>query len=244
MILDDVNLEREFPHIMHHLQELYMGFIFQDPSKCNVTNWKPDARSHFLTVRGVEVPLTPSAINEILGTADSPSDVLTEMNISPPYQQIRHALCGGAVHCEMDSVWALWLSPVISLCSHESGSSGVDLPINIRAVLKSAMRKARVHQARVPKESVDYMAHLFTTSLDVTKTKGPENIHGPTLTTTERNRRDDMITAYMFGLEMLRSAGRNCNEVPLNELAEALLGLELVFLEPVWDDVPTDEDKR
>ncbi|KAH0768967.1 hypothetical protein KY290_012948 [Solanum tuberosum] len=31
---------------------------------------------------------------------------------------------------------------------------------------------------------------------------------------------------------------------PLNEHAEALLGLGPAFLEPVWDDVPTDEDKR
>uniref|UniRef100_M1DET2 Putative plant transposon protein domain-containing protein n=1 Tax=Solanum tuberosum TaxID=4113 RepID=M1DET2_SOLTU len=74
VILDDVNLEREFPHIKRCLQELHMGFIFQDPSECNVSvvqefyaNWKPDARSHIVIVRGMEVPLTPSAINQILG---------------------------------------------------------------------------------------------------------------------------------------------------------------------------------
>uniref|UniRef100_M1E0V4 Putative plant transposon protein domain-containing protein n=1 Tax=Solanum tuberosum TaxID=4113 RepID=M1E0V4_SOLTU len=259
VILDDVNLERELPPIMHRLQELHMGFIFQDPSECNVSvvrefyaNWKPDARSHFVTVRGVEVPLTPSAINQILGTADAPFDVLMEINISPPYQQIRHALCGAVVHCEMDLAWALWLSPVISLCSHESGSSG--------AVLKLAMRKAIVHRGRryafggliinlcrragVPKESVDYMAPLFTTPLDVTKTKGLENMHGPTLITAERNRRDDMITARMFGLEMLcprngclASSQEQLDEIttkyPLNEHAETLLGLGPTFLEPV-----------
>ncbi|KAG5620256.1 hypothetical protein H5410_005474 [Solanum commersonii] len=81
-----------------------------------------------------------------------------------------------------------------------------DVPIKVGAVLKSDMRKARVHrgrryafgrlitnlcrQAGVPKESVDYIAPLFTTPLDVTKTKGPKNMHGPTLTTAERNRRD------------------------------------------------------
>ncbi|KAG5620326.1 hypothetical protein H5410_005544 [Solanum commersonii] len=31
---------------------------------------------------------------------------------------------------------------------------------------------------------------------------------------------------------------------PLNEHAEALLGLEPSFVEAVWDDVPIDEDKR
>uniref|UniRef100_M1DQL3 Putative plant transposon protein domain-containing protein n=1 Tax=Solanum tuberosum TaxID=4113 RepID=M1DQL3_SOLTU len=202
VILDDINLEREFPHIMCRLQELHMGFIFQDPSECNVSvvrefyaNWKPDARSHFVIVRGVEVPLTPSAINQILGTVDAPSDVLTGINISP------HG------------------------------------------------------RARVPEESVDYMAPLFTTPLDVTKTKRPENMHGPTLTTAERNRRDEMIMALMFGMEMLRhrngcraSTQEQLDEVatkyPLNEQAEELLGLGRAFIEPVWDDVPTDEDKR
>uniref|UniRef100_M1DMD4 Uncharacterized protein n=1 Tax=Solanum tuberosum TaxID=4113 RepID=M1DMD4_SOLTU len=46
---------------MHRLQDLRMGFIFQDPSECNLSvvqefypNWKPDGHSHFVTVRGVE----------------------------------------------------------------------------------------------------------------------------------------------------------------------------------------------
>ncbi|KAG5615721.1 hypothetical protein H5410_015545 [Solanum commersonii] len=153
VILDDVNLEREFPHIMRRLQELHMCFIFQDPSECNVSvvrefyaNLKPDARSHFVIMRGVEVSLTPVLLNQILGTTDDPPDMLMGINISPPYQQA----------------------------------------------------------SDIPEESVDYMAPLFTTPLDVTKTKGPENIHGPILTTTEQNMRDDMITACIFGLEILR----------------------------------------
>ncbi|KAG5577037.1 hypothetical protein H5410_057171 [Solanum commersonii] len=126
-----------------------------------------------------------------------------------------------------------------------------DLPINVGTVLKLVMRKARVHR----EENVDYMAPLFTTPLDVTKTKGLENMHGPTVTTTERNKRDDMITTCMFGLEMLHHRNgcraltqEQLDEIatkyPLNEHTDALLGLGPAFLEPVWDDVPTDEDKR
>lgn len=58
-------------------------------------------------------------------------------------------------------------------------------------------------QTGIPEETVDYMEHLFTTPLDVTKTKGPETMNGPTLTTTERNRRDIVITTHMYCLEML-----------------------------------------
>ncbi|KAH0768966.1 hypothetical protein KY290_012947 [Solanum tuberosum] len=152
---------------MRLLQELYMGFIFQDPSECNISvvrefyaNWKPDALSHFVTVRGMEVPLTPSAINQILGIADASFDVLTGINISPPCQQIRHALCGGAVYCEMDLAWVPWLSPVISLCSHELGSSGV---------VKNCLELFDTTTA-------------FYQGDERSKTKGPENMHGPTLT--------------------------------------------------------------
>ncbi|KAH0712429.1 hypothetical protein KY289_008388 [Solanum tuberosum] len=266
VILDDVNLEREFPHIRRRLQELHMGFIFQDPSECNISvvrefyaNWKPDARSHFVTVQGVE------------STA----------------KWIRHGHRGyhqSYPYAHMNREARVWLKMVMNCLIPGLHFTEVtrdrvclvyalikDLPINVGAVLKSAMRKARVHRgqryafgglitnlcrrAGVPEETVDYMAPLFTTPLDITKTKGPENMHGPTLTTAERNRRDEMIMARMFGLEMLRhrngcraSTQEQLDEVatkyPLNEQAEALLGLGRAFIEPVWDDVPTDEDKR
>ncbi|KAG5620145.1 hypothetical protein H5410_005363 [Solanum commersonii] len=235
---------------MRCLQELHMGFIFQDPSECNVSvvrefyaNWKPDARYHFVIVRGVEVPLKPSAINQILGTADAPSDVLMGINISPLYQQIRHALCGAQStakwirhghrgyhqsypYAHMNREARVWLKIFMNCLIPGLHFTEVmrdrvclvyalmkDLPINVGAVIKSAMRKARVHRGRrytfgglitnlcrragVPNESVDYMAPLFTAPLDVTNTKGPENMHGPTLTTTEHNWRDEMIMARM-----------------------------------------------
>ncbi|KAH0693290.1 hypothetical protein KY285_020387 [Solanum tuberosum] len=173
---------------MHRLQDLRMGFIFQDPSECNLSvvqefypNWKPDGHSHFVTVRGVEVSFTPSVINQVLGTTESSFDILTGLNIIPPYQQIRHTFCG------------------------------------------------------VPKEVVDYLAPLFTRPLDVTETKGLENMHRPTLTTLEGNKRDDVITEQLDEI---------ATRYPLNEHADALLGLGPAFLEPVWDDIPTDEDKR
>uniref|UniRef100_M1DIP7 Putative plant transposon protein domain-containing protein n=1 Tax=Solanum tuberosum TaxID=4113 RepID=M1DIP7_SOLTU len=235
VILDDVHLEREFPHIMCRLQELHMSFIFQDPSECNVSvvrefysNWKPDARSHFVTVRGVEVSLTPSAINQILGTADAPSDVLTGININPPYQQIRHALCGeqstakwirhghrgyhqSYPYAHINREARVWLKIVMNCLIPGLHFTDVtrdrvclvyalikDLPINVGAVLKSSMRKARVHRGRRNGCQASSQEQL-----------------------------DEIATKY-----------------PLNEHAEALLGLGPTFLEPVWDDVPTDEDKR
>ncbi|KAH0714807.1 hypothetical protein KY284_007712 [Solanum tuberosum] len=265
-----------------HKSHTKAKYFSDDPSECNVSvvrkfyaNWKPDARSHFVTVRGVEVPITLSAINQILRTTDAPSDSLTGININPSYQQIRHALCGAHStakwirhghrdyhqsypYAHMNQEARVWLKIFMNCLIPGLHFTEVtrdhvcllyalmkDLPINVGAMLKSAMRKARARRGRryafgrlitnlyrragVPEESVDYMAPLFTIPLDVTKTKGPENMHGPTLTTAECNVRDEMIMARMFGLEMLRHRN-GCRASTQEQLDE--------------DDVPTNEDKR
>ncbi|KAG5592144.1 hypothetical protein H5410_042658 [Solanum commersonii] len=207
-------------------------FLDADPSECNVSvvrefyaNWMPDARSHFVTVRGMEVPLTPAALNQLLGTTDAPLDVLTGINISPPYHHIRHAMCGftEVTRDRVCLVYALMK----------------DLPINVEAVLKLAMRNTRVHRGR------RYAFGGLITNL-YRRAGVPEK---------SLVRRDEMIMARMFGLEMLRhrngcraSTQEQLNEIatkyPLNEQTEALLGLGRAFIKPVWDDVPTNEDKR
>ncbi|KAG5611385.1 hypothetical protein H5410_022666, partial [Solanum commersonii] len=221
VILDDVNLEREFQHIMHRLQELHMGFIFQDPLECNVSvvwefyaNWKLDAHSYFMIVRGME------------STA----------------KWIRHGHRGyhqAYPYAHMNRETQGWLKIVMNYL----------IPgLNFTEV-------TRDRASGSPREECGLHGTFVHHALDVTKAKGSENMHGPTLTTAERNRRDDMITAPMFGLEMLRHKNR-CQasseeqldettlKYPLNEHAEALLGLGPAFLQHVWDDVPIDEDKR
>ncbi|KAG5620101.1 hypothetical protein H5410_005319 [Solanum commersonii] len=55
----------------------------------------PEARSHFVMVCGKNVPITPTSINDILGTPqDTDPLVLTRLSIRPPYQAICHMLCG------------------------------------------------------------------------------------------------------------------------------------------------------
>lgn len=34
VVLEDVNLEMEFPHIRHHFLKLHLGFVFQEPVQC------------------------------------------------------------------------------------------------------------------------------------------------------------------------------------------------------------------
>lgn len=63
-----------------------------------------------------------------------------------------------------------------------------------------------------------------------------------------------MIIGHMFGLDMLdhRNGCRSSTQeqwdeikikYPLNNHVEALLGIRPIFFEPVWDEVPIDEDK-
>ncbi|KAG5606846.1 hypothetical protein H5410_028338 [Solanum commersonii] len=142
--------------------------------------------------------------------------------------------------------------------------------VNIGVVFKSAMQNARVHKghryafgslitrmcraAGVPKDNVDYMALLFAAPMDITRTKGPDIEFGPTLTTAEHHRRDELIMARMYGLEMLRhqngclaSTDMQLGDVerryPLNAHAKALLRIGPEFREPIDDDIPIVEER-
>lgn len=48
------------------------------------------------------------------------------------------------------------------------------------------------------------MAHIEAPSYVVINVQGPKVVTSTILTTAERNRRDELIQAWMFGLEMLR----------------------------------------
>uniref|UniRef100_M1D8H2 Putative plant transposon protein domain-containing protein n=1 Tax=Solanum tuberosum TaxID=4113 RepID=M1D8H2_SOLTU len=140
--------------------------------------------------------------------------------------------------------------------------------LNIRAIVKSAMRKSRVHKghmydfsclitkmcraAGVPKEHLHYMAPLYPAPVDITRTKGTDTEFGPTLTTTERHRRDELITTMMYGLEMLHhqngchsstdmQLGEVARRYPLNDHAKVLFGIDPAFREPVDSDISTNE---
>ncbi|KAH0650056.1 hypothetical protein KY284_029968 [Solanum tuberosum] len=142
------------------------------------------------------------------------------------------------------------------------------IELNIGVVSKSAMQKARVHKRHkyafgglitrmchvpgVPEENVDYMAPLFPAPVGITRTKGPDTEFGQTLTTAEHYKRDKLIIARMYGLEMLChqngclvSTDMQLGDVercyPLNAHAKALFGIGPEFREPVDNDIPTDE---
>ncbi|KAH0781553.1 hypothetical protein KY290_001151 [Solanum tuberosum] len=145
----------------------------------------------------------------------------------------------------------------------------IGIELNIGDVLKSAMRKARVHKgnmydfgglitrmcrvAGVLEENLEYMAPLFQASVDITRTKGPDTEFGPNLTIVERHRRDELIMARMYDLEMLRhqngylsSTDMQLGDVErrytMNDHAKALLGIAPTFREPVNNDILTDEE--
>ncbi|KAG5610826.1 hypothetical protein H5410_022107 [Solanum commersonii] len=107
---------------------------------------------------------------------------------------------------------------------------------------------------QVFRKSVDYMAPLFPALVDITRTKGIDTEFRPIPTTNDRHRRDELIMARMYGLEMLRhqngclvSTYMQLGDVErrymLNAHDKALLGIGFVFREPVDDDISTDEDR-
>jgi len=143
------------------------------------------------------------------------------------------------------------------------------MKLNIEAIIKSSMRKDRVDKgnrygfgglitkmcrvAGVPEENLDYMAPLYPAPVDITRIKGPDTDFGPTLTTVERHRRDELIMARMYGLEMLRhkTSGQPSTNLEiwevnrrylLNNNAKALLGIGPEFRKPTENDIPTDKE--
>lgn len=127
-----------------------------------------------------------------------------------------------------------------------------------RAIIKSTMQKAQVYKgytyafggiitkmcplAGVLEERLDYMARLYPVAVDINRTKGSHTNLGPTLITVEPHKTDELITARMYGLEMLwhRIGGRSSNVeelgkvnsfYPLNAHAEALLGIGLELVD-------------
>lgn len=91
-----------------------------------------------------------------------------------------------------------------------------DLEVNVGAVLKSSIRKARVHkgsrfafggiittlcrQDGMPDKILDYLPATDMDPFDVTNVRGLELEQGPILMTVERHMRDELITAWMFGM--------------------------------------------
>ena len=103
-------------------------------------------------------------------------------------------------------------------------------------------------------KSLDYMAPVYPTlvAVDITRIKGPETDLGHTFTTTKHHRRNELVMARMYGLEMLRhnTSGQPSNVVevheinilyPLNAHVGALFGSGPEFRETTEDDIPTDK---
>lgn len=108
-------------------------------------------------------------------------------------------------------------------------------------------------RAGVPIEGFDYYPHIEASPYVVSNVQGPETFTRPILTVTERAHRDELIQAWMFGLEILRhrtgghpSTTEELAEVeaqyPLNDHVHALLVLGPQFVELVEDDIPSDLD--
>ncbi|KAG5627799.1 hypothetical protein H5410_013017 [Solanum commersonii] len=232
-------------------------------------NWAPEVRSHFVTVHGKNVPITPTCINDILGTPqDTDPLVLTGLNIRPPYQSIRHMLYGPQSMAQWTKHSGKRYHKSLPY-AHMLRETHVWLKLNIGAIIKSSIRKVGVHKrhryafgclitkmcrvAGVPEENLDYMAPLYPAPVDITHTKRPDTNFDPTLTTAKHHRRDELIMARMYSLEMLRhktggqpSTDLEIGEVNrrylLNDHAKALLAIGPEFREPTENDIPTDEE--
>ncbi|KAG5615745.1 hypothetical protein H5410_015569 [Solanum commersonii] len=257
-------------------------------------------RSHFVSVRGVNVTITPTGINGILGTPqDTDPLVLIGLNIRHPYRAIRHTMCGpqsmvkwtkrsgkryhqSLPYAHMLRETRVWLKIVMNclilglqylVITRDRVFWVYALmkatELNIGAVLNRRCERPEfikgtgraVHGYGVPKENMEYIAPLFQAPVDIMRTNGPDTEVRPTLSTAARHRRDALIMAMMYGLEMLRhrngclaSNDMQLGDVErrylLNAHAKALLGIGPEFVSLSTDrlrtriDVDSDSDEE
>ncbi|KAG5615718.1 hypothetical protein H5410_015542 [Solanum commersonii] len=183
-------------------------------------------------------------LNDIFGTVDDTYPlVLKGLNIHPPYQAFRHTLYGpqsmggsGLIedhHKLLDSWVALLGITRDKVCLVYALMTNTEL--NIGAVLKSAMRKARVHRGKRYAFG-GLITHFCRSVVDITKRNGHDNEFGSTLIIAESHQCDEMIMDHMYGIEMLRYMN-GCwdltteplrevdNRYPLNALEKAILDI-------------------
>ncbi|KAG5576135.1 hypothetical protein H5410_056269 [Solanum commersonii] len=129
------------------------------------------------------------------------------------------------------------------------------IKLNIGDVLKLTMKKASVHKVRMfPRRACGLHGATIPSIGGHHEDKRVDTKFSPTLTTAEHYRRDELIMAMMYGLEMLlhqngclTSTNLQLGDVerrnPLNSHAKALLGIGSAFRELVDDDILTDEER-
>lgn len=70
--------------------EYRLNFLLEEPRHCNLgvirefyANMRREPRTQVVTIWGVEVNITPLAINRVFGTMDVPTDTFTELQFIP-----------------------------------------------------------------------------------------------------------------------------------------------------------------
>ncbi|PHT58389.1 hypothetical protein CQW23_00752 [Capsicum baccatum] len=139
-----------------------------------------------------------------------------------------------------------------------------NVPINIGKIIRSTMRKSRLHKRShftfgnlltailrkedIEEEPTDHKLPHNPKKVDLTKVKDAETTHGVNLTTAERHARDESFFRHLYGMTrftMMSGELQQLNyDYPMNENVRAMCGVGVYFEEPLKDDVPTDDDSR
>ena len=111
-----------------------------------------------------------------------------------------------------------------------------NVPINIGAVIRISMRKARVHKRsyfsfdnlltailrkdHIEEEPADHKLRQNPKKVDLTKIKDPETSEGINLTTAERHPRDESFFRHLYGMTRftMMNGGRMSTDAELRQL--------------------------
>ncbi|KAG5615804.1 hypothetical protein H5410_015628, partial [Solanum commersonii] len=239
-----------------------------------------ETKYKILPVRGKNVKFSARILNELLGTPNSDPDEFNSLKDKPPYGDIRHTLCGVDLTIR---VWLKIVCSVLLPTKHLTEVTRdrvvlvympmTGMPINVGAILRQNMMKFRnnlrwrfyygglityfLRAEGIEEETVDmtisYHRDLTGKLVDVTRTKALYTSNGLILFAQERQARDDIVIARMFGKAelQLRIGGCLVTDEEIETLADRYLLIESAtflcksgpaFMEPLDDDEATADD--
>lgn len=278
-----------------------MGECNLDLTREFYANWSPNTTGNEVKIRGQVLQLTADWINSFLGLPSVDTAPYKELYSRPPYRAIRHTLCGSRSmarwgrhketgrhntfpYAPLNREARIWMRIVNSCLIPGTQYTKIsrdrvclvyslmtNVPINFGAIIRSTMRKARLHSRSyftfgnlltamlrkedIEEEPADHKLPHTPKKVDLTKVKDAETTHGVNLTTAERHARDESFFRHLYGMTRftMMSGGRIPtaeelqqldHDYPMNRHAREMCGVGVYFEEPLDDDVPTDDDRR
>ncbi|PHU17445.1 hypothetical protein BC332_13140 [Capsicum chinense] len=213
--IDRAILMRECMSMVQRIEDINMNFIFHQPTECNL-----------------------HLVREFYSNWD------------PSHPE--HLLKGRR---KMIRFTAADINDLLGICYMVSDPQLVRPGIVLQGMIYALVCSDVEINCGVDEEELDYKPEVITHPMDITTARSTSGTAGLILTMLERQTRTDEVLDRLYGLMMMMSKtkGRSATleelyvvefDYPLGHHARTMLRIGPNFVEPIDDDIPTDEEHR